>query len=67
MDLTKRVSDREILKRFKRGNFVNNEEEARVLERYASTGMVTFGFNYKEKKADARLTEQGKWLLSQMY
>jgi hypothetical protein len=37
MNLTKQVSDREVLKRFRRGNFIRDENEVRVLERYAST------------------------------
>ena len=61
------MSDREVLKRFRRGNFIRDENEVRVLERYASTWMVSFGFNYKTKQAEASLTSQGRWLVRQMY
>lgn len=54
------------LKKFRKGNFIDSENELFILRRYASTGMVHFGFNYKLKKPDAKLTRQGRWFLEQL-
>lgn len=58
--------EKEILERFKKGKRIENEEEDEVLERYAITGMVRFGVDLEELKAEAILTERGKWFLTQM-
>ena len=55
----------EVLKKFKEGAAINSEEELRVLDRYASTGMVRFGFDYKTRQPTASLTNQGRWFLKQ--
>jgi len=54
------------LEKFKKGNTVDSWEELRVLERYASTGMVSFGFDCKLRKATASLTSHGRWFVRQM-
>ena len=59
-------SMKEVLSKFKNGGFIESEYELKVLQRYASTGMVHFGFNYKDKKSDAKLTKQGKWWAKQL-
>lgn len=57
---------KEILVRFQKGKAIESERELKVLERYASTGMVRFGFNYKTKKSEAVLTKQGKSFARQL-
>ncbi len=57
---------KEILLKFKKGSAIKSQEELAVLDRYASTGMVRYGFNYKTKKAEASLTDQGKWFVKQL-
>ena len=59
-------SSKEILLKFKKGNYIGSRDELKVLERYFSTGMVHFGFNYEKGMADAKLTEQGKWFVKQL-
>ncbi len=60
------VEKKEILKKYSKGSSINSEAELQVLRRYASTGMVRFGFNYKTRKAEAKLTNQGKWFVAQL-
>lgn len=55
-----------VLKKFKNGSTIDTQEEMNVLDRYFSTGMVHFGFDYKLRKATASLTDQGKWFIKQM-
>ena len=58
---------RSVLKKYKKGHSIDSEDDLKVLERYASTGMVRLsGFNYKTKKGEAVLTDQGKWFLKQL-
>jgi hypothetical protein len=57
---------KDILNRFKNGHAIESEEEMAVLDRYASTGMVRYGFNYKTREAEASLTDQGKWFVKQL-
>jgi hypothetical protein len=54
------------LMKFKNGKAIESEEEYKILERYASTGMVRFGFSYKKTQGEASLTEQGKWFVKQL-
>ncbi len=58
---------RDILKKFEKGNYIESMEELKILQRYASTGMVRLGlFNYLKGKAEASLTEQGRWFVRQL-
>ncbi len=57
---------KEILKKFKRGATIDTPEELTVLDRYYSTGMINFGFDYKLRKSTASLTRQGRWFLKQL-
>ena len=59
-------SVKDILKKFKKGNYIESRYELKVLQRYASTGMVHFGFNCKEGKSDAKLTDMGRWFVKQL-
>ena len=52
-------SDKKILEKYIKGAPISKTDKE-VLERYASTGMVSFSFNYKTKN-----TSQGRWLLKQ--
>lgn len=61
---SKNVKD--TLLKFKKGCAITSKEELAILDRYASTGMVRYGFNYKTKQAEAALTEQGKWFVKQL-
>ena len=54
------------LKKFKRGNVIETEKELKVLQRYYSTGMVNFGFDYKLRVSTASLTKRGKWFVKQL-
>ena len=56
-----------ILEIYKKGASIRNEEDLELLEEYASTGMVHFGFNTDTDKAEASLTPQGKFVLHNMY
>jgi hypothetical protein len=67
MSLTKTVSEREILEKFKNGNVIESREERYVLERHANILGIHFGFNYKTRQGDASLSEQGRFLLRQGY
>lgn len=60
------LSVKEVLKKFKHGNYIENLYELKILQRYASTGMVSFGFDYEKKECDAKLTPQGKWFVKQL-
>lgn len=57
---------KKILNKFRNGALIETEEEMKILERYASTGMVHFGFNTKKGMGDASLTKQGKWFVKQL-
>lgn len=57
---------KKILSKFRNGAAIESQDELRVLDRYASTGMVRFGFNYKRRVPEASLTDQGKWFLKQL-
>lgn len=48
----------QILKRFKFGAVVSEKDEI-VLNRYASIGFVSFGFNWDTREATAKLTDLG--------
>lgn len=61
-----REEEKKILKRFKKGKEIENDEEEEVLDRYAITGMVRFDVDFETLKAYAFLTERGKWFLTQM-
>lgn len=52
-----------ILRKFRRRSAIQNEEELKVLRRYASTGMVAFSFNAAKRQPEAELTDQGKWFV----
>lgn len=60
------MDKKKTLIKFKNGSSIESEEELKILERYASTGMVRFGFNYKTRKSEAKLTDQGKWFVRQL-
>ncbi len=57
---------KQVLSRYAKPNFIEDEKDLDILKRYHSTGMVRYGFNYKLKKAEATLTRQGRWLLKQI-
>ena len=57
---------KKILLKFYKGAFIDTEEEREILDRYASTGMVRFGFSYTKRRDEASLTEQGKWFVKQL-
>lgn len=59
----RRHPHKDVLKKFKKGAVIENEEELKILKRYYSTGMVHFGFDYKLRSSTASLTKQGKWFL----
>jgi len=61
-----KLSAKEVLKKFKKGETIDSDEEMKILERYALTGMVQFGSNLKTRKAEAILTNQGRWFLGQL-
>ena len=52
-----------ILKKFKHGAYIESDEEMRVLKSFASAGLVRFGCDLINKKAEAMLTKKGRWLL----
>ena len=54
---------KDILRKFKGGGVISSKKELRVLKQFASTGLVNFGFDYKHKKPEAKLTSQGEWAL----
>lgn len=56
-------TEREILKKFKKGAIIETDEEMRVLEKWALGGLVKFGADLIDMKAEACLTKRGKWLL----
>ncbi|MCK5616585.1 hypothetical protein KAR91_82760 [Candidatus Pacearchaeota archaeon] len=60
------TKEKEILKKFRCGNVIANEKELGVLKDYASIGMVQMGFDGFNRKPEAALTKQGRWLLSRM-
>ncbi len=51
--------EKNILKKYINGAEIPNEEEDKVLTRYAQVGFVEFGFNWGANKPTARLTESG--------
>ena len=59
-------SDREILEKFEKGAVIESDEEMEVLEKWATAGLVKFGADLVEQKAEAMLTKRGKWLLPVM-
>ncbi len=60
---SQRTSDREILKKFKNGAYIESDEEMAVLKKWALAGLVKFGVDLKKIKPDAKLTKKGRWLL----
>ncbi len=48
-----------ILQKFRFGKKVTDEDEETVLDRYASIGFVSFGFDWDEMVETARLTDLG--------
>jgi len=56
-------SERKILEKFKKGAVIETDEEMRVLEKWALGGLVKFGADLIGMKAEASLTQRGKWLL----
>jgi hypothetical protein len=63
---TKELQHKRVLSKFKRGAFITSEEEMEILQRHASTGMVTFGFNHDTNRAEAKLTRLGRWFVRQL-
>lgn len=52
-----------VLKKFKKPAIIETDHEREVLRRYATTGMVSFGYNSRTMNSEAVLTEQGKWFV----
>jgi len=51
--------EKKILRKYIKGAEIPNEKEDKVLTRYALVGFVEFGFNWRNNKPTARLTEPG--------
>ncbi len=65
-----RQNAKDILKKYKRENIIDNERDLKILERYAATGMVEFSIGQNKKTlapaAKAKLTEMGRWFITQL-
>lgn len=53
------------LKKFKKGAIIETDLERAILERYYSTGMVTFSITGKGE-GTAKLTTSGRWFLREL-
>lgn len=56
--------EKKILKKFKKGRFVETDEERKIIEKFAAIGFVSCGYDWNEEKPTAKLTELGRGWLS---
>tara|TARA_Y100000310_G_scaffold160005_1_gene159690 strand:+ start:479 stop:796 length:318 start_codon:yes stop_codon:yes gene_type:complete len=54
-----------VYRKFKRGHSIDNEIEAKIIFSNDYAGFFHHGFNYETEKAEAKLTQNGKWCLKQ--
>ncbi|MCL4383669.1 hypothetical protein M1278_03480 [Candidatus Marsarchaeota archaeon] len=61
-------SIKQILKKYKRENIIDNEKDLKILNRYAATGMVSFNIKIIKNHTEptAKLTDTGRWFITQL-
>ncbi len=59
---------KQILKKYKRENIIDNELDFKILNRYAATGMVSFNIKIVKNQVQptAKLTDAGRWFVTQL-
>ena len=59
---------KQILKKYKRENIIDNELDLKVLNRYAVTGMVEFNVKIvkNQMQPTAKLTDTGRWFVTEL-
>lgn len=55
--------EKNILKKFIHGGYVETEEDKKIIEEFASIGFVSCGYDWDEGKPTAKLTELGRGCL----